>query len=232
MIKIFLCFILLVFTAPALVAAGSSESRNIHRKPNLERQNALADHYELERIQPEESSEDFVWRIGLLPVPEKTESFYLDGKISETFRFLRGEALQFLGDFCGIYFKTFKSRCKITALLRPVWYQRMLEELGISDAKSTVKEWRSLHFTASTFDFSKKDIPQNAYPWLRAKFEALAKCGAIHAIDERSHFHILVLPTCTNEARSILAQDLPVKPQKAIVRKAAAQKSLFKKKTR
>ena len=162
------------------------------RAGNLQRENAQADRQRLSRIHNLDMLQRFV-RAGLLvPIPERTSSYWTSG-IPESLRVARPWTKRFIEQLAGGFYGIFGGRLKITSLTRTVFVQRSLQAWNHNAAPAR-GESRSSHLTGASIDISKQPLSTPEIHWLRQVLGRLGQQRVLRAIEEFSqpHFHVMV----------------------------------------
>ncbi len=177
-----------------LLAAMMAEAApNLRADRNSQaEQNQLADGDHLSRMQDSEMLRRWVRLQLLIPVQEKTRSYYLHS-VQSDYRYLRPWARLFLERISTQYRARFGQPMRVTSLVRTVSYQRSLARRNGNAAPSTGPK-ASAHLTGACLDISKKGMTRQQQSWVRNVLGQLRSKGYLYAIEEfrQPVFHILV----------------------------------------
>lgn len=132
-------------------------------------------------------------RAGLLvSVPNQTRHYYLKS-IPAAYRYLRPWSKLFLTRLSAQFHARFRTRLRVTSLVRTVSFQRSLARRNRNAAAADGPR-RSSHLTGATMDISKKGMTGAQLGWMRQVLSPLKAKGLIHAIEEfqQGAFHVMV----------------------------------------
>ncbi len=155
-------------------------------------QNVLADADHLSRMQDKEMLQRWTRLRLLVPVKEKSSTYYLHAVPSD-YRYLRPWALLLLERLSQQYQARFRQPLRVTSLVRTVSYQRSLARRN-GNAASATGPTASVHLTGACLDISKKGMTRSQQSWVRNVLAQLRQKGYLYAIEEfrQPTFHVLV----------------------------------------
>ena len=155
--------------------------------------------FNLTQIRDQKELRRFIAKRLLVRVPSQGRGFYLDKKIGQLadanqhlYCFARAWTVRFIKWLGQKYWRKFKSKFKITSLIRTCLYQKRLARGNVNAAACGT----SSHLTGATFDVTKKGMSLKAVQWMRKTLLAMERSGNIQGTEERIQpvFHIMVLP--------------------------------------
>ncbi len=178
--------------------AGSSASQ--------QRQNRIADRYDLTRLRRREDLERFI-KAGLLVRIDDSAAYDLDKDIgsmdpghADLYRYARPWVKRFLDETLSEGLRETDQRFKITSLVRTEAYQRRLSRRNGNAIHGRIWWKQSSHLTGSTVDISYKDLHPKTVEWLARSLRLLERRGRVEATEERGDqacFHVMVFPQKT-----------------------------------
>ncbi|MBS1851656.1 MAG: hypothetical protein JST79_12135 [Acidobacteria bacterium] len=155
-------------------------------------QNARADADKLSRMQDMTMLRRFVQEGYLVSVPQSTRHYYLHS-IPAPYQYCRPFTKQFLERISSQYQAKFKTRLRVSSMVRTVGRQMKLARWN-SNAADATGALQSSHLTGATIDISKRDMSPQARRWMRDVLYSLRRQGYIYAIEEFNEpvFHVMV----------------------------------------
>ncbi len=184
---------------PILIVLVLAFSAAAQAEPNLRadsqsqaEQNRLADDDHLSRMQDQAMVARWARLQLLVPVKEKTRSYYLHAVASD-YRYLRPWAHLLLERLSQQYRNRFGKQLRVTSLMRTVSYQKSLARRNANAAPSTGPT-ASVHLTGACLDISKKGMTRTQQRWVRNVLSRLHDRKYLYAIEEfrQPAFHVLV----------------------------------------
>ena len=187
------------------VSAASLSSLRANAKSQL-LQNERADQDHLSRMEDRAMMESWA-RLGLIvPVPAKTENFYLH-QVPTQYRYVRPWTKLFLDRISRQFRRRFGRPLRITSLTRTVHYQEQLSRRN-GNAASPYGKKRSSHLTGASLDISKKGLSRAQVSWLRRVLLSLHEKQYLFAIEEfyQLNYHVMVHRNYPEYVKTLLAR--------------------------
>lgn len=188
-----------VFSLANAAGARTRVSLNARRDGGRCKEAAAMRKFKLSRLRHQRGLRQFIKKGLLIRVPSRGREFYLDGGIGQhasankhLYAHARPWTVRFIKWLGGQYWHRFKSRFKVTSLVRTCAYQRRLARRNVNAGKCGT----SSHLSGATLDISKKGMSQNALRWMRKTLLGLERGKKVQTTEERrqSVFHIMVFP--------------------------------------
>jgi hypothetical protein len=161
----------------------------------LVRQNEMADHDGLDRIQNDASLESMRDAKLLVPIPS-VAGLQLDERLPANRRYCRPWTEQFLTTLARAYYARFHSSLQVNSAVRTVEVQeRLLRTNG--NAAPVEGETASPHLTGQAVDLAKHGLSMIQIAWLRGYLVPLVQAGKVDVEEEfqQACFHISVYKT-------------------------------------
>jgi hypothetical protein len=170
-------------------------------------QNARADADNLSRMQNVSMIQRFVRSGYLVPVPESTRHYYLHG-IPDPYQYCRPWTKLFLDRLSSQYYAKFRTRLRVSSMVRTVGRQMKLARWN-SNAADATGALQSSHLTGATIDISKRDMSPAGRRWMRDVLYSLRKQGYLYAIEEFHEpvFHVMVYASYPQYAQQLNRRD-------------------------
>lgn len=178
--------------------AVKSEATLVASSSELYRENRLAEKCRLSRIKDRANLEWFISEGLLVPLPHGGEEAYvIDANLGEEdpdnaalYIHVRPWVKEFVETVAEMAQTEIGVRIRITSLVRPLKYQRRLQEHNRNAASE------STHPTGSTVDIALSELDWQQKNWLRQYVLRLEKDGLVEATEERGNqcLHIFVHP--------------------------------------
>ena len=155
-------------------------------------QNRRADEDDLSRMRDVAMVRRFHQAGYLVSVPASTPQYYLRS-IPAKYRYLRPWTKLFLDRLSRQFYARFKSRLRVTSLVRTVEFQKSLLERN-GNAAAATGPLSSSHLTGATLDISKARMTAAQQGWMRRVLSSLKNAGHLYAVEEFSQptFHVMV----------------------------------------
>lgn len=166
-------------------------------RASMNRQNTVANNYNLSRIENNEQLDRMVRNAYLIKVEMKGKGYYLADDIIKTRKYHKNDpplsrnfSRQFSTFFLYRFASQYNGHCdeplRISSLVRT-----KEDNLHIPNASK-----RSAHLTGATIDIARNGMCGDGLRWVRGVLSNLEKQGYIEATEERNppHFHVMVFP--------------------------------------
>jgi hypothetical protein len=190
-----------------LPAAGSSSLRG--SLASLERQNAVLESENMERILDESDLASRIAHGLLVPIPASAD-LTVNPNLIPTHRYCRPWTAQFLADLARAHAKAFHRPFEVSSAVRTVEYQKRLMRTN-GNAAAAEGDIVSPHLTGATIDIAKQGMSRAELAWMRSHLLALQNEGKLDAEEEfeQACFHIAVYKTYAPDAEPAAAQPAP-----------------------
>lgn len=158
----------------------------------LVRQNVVADHDGLDRIQDDTDLERMRTAHMLSAIPE-SGALNVDDRLPSNRRYARPWTVQFLVTLSRAHYARFHSPLIVTSAVRTVEFQQRLQRTN-GNAAPAEGETASPHLTGQAIDIGKKGLSITEIAWLRGYLLPLSQQGRIDVEEEfqQACFHISV----------------------------------------
>ncbi len=160
-------------------------------KQSMRRQNAMADRYNLSRIEDDAMLRRFINAGLLVPLKPDGRTYFYDSDSPREYAYARPYTRQFIERLSGQYCEKFHKKLKVTSAVRPRTYQNRLRHNNANASRA------SSHMTGATVDISKVGMKRAEKRWMQNVLRSLEYRGCVEATEEnrQATFHIMVYPT-------------------------------------
>lgn len=160
------------------------------------KQNAIADKFNLIRIENDVELEEMKLSGQLVPIPV-TLGIKIDDRLDERLRYVLPWVATYLVELGREFHKQFNAEIQINSAVRTAEHQlHLIRNVKNPNAASVTGPKRSVHLTGSAIDIAKLPLTEIQKRWLRKKLVGHEVKNLIEATEEDNQavFHAMIFP--------------------------------------